>query len=71
MKLQTIGVREGWTVQRQDFPAILKPARFWTFLLDYARISYSRACCGVLFISENRNAAIHLFGLTVTANGVA
>lgn len=64
-------VRLGWTSLRQDFPAVLKPTRFWTFLFDYALISYLQSCCGILFTAADRDAAIRLFGMTVTANGMA
>lgn len=63
--------RLGWLYLRQDFPAVLKPTRFWTFLFDYALISYLQSCCGIIFTTGYRDSPIRMFGLTLSINKLA
>eukprot|EP00923_Selenidium_pygospionis_P034728 GHVN01060422.1.p1 GENE.GHVN01060422.1~~GHVN01060422.1.p1 ORF type:complete len:2083 (+),score=314.92 GHVN01060422.1:1281-7529(+) len=59
--------KQGVLSLRQDYPVILHPSVFWSFLLDWALIGTALSCCCVFFMDSEAAGTSPLFGVTATA----
>eukprot|EP00918_Siedleckia_nematoides_P045637 GHVU01099952.1.p1 GENE.GHVU01099952.1~~GHVU01099952.1.p1 ORF type:complete len:2314 (+),score=443.89 GHVU01099952.1:57-6998(+) len=53
---------------RQDYPIVLHPAVFWTFLLDMALVGYSMSTAGIMFLDSSTK--VEFMGMTWTASSL-
>ncbi|KAH0478408.1 MAG: hypothetical protein KVP17_000427, partial [Porospora cf. gigantea B] len=59
----------GFLTLRRDFPKILHPARFWTFLFDFTFVSFMMATAGIAFYS-GKDCSVYVYGINTTPRQV-
>ncbi|KAH0477449.1 MAG: uncharacterized protein KVP18_004584, partial [Porospora cf. gigantea A] len=59
----------GFLTLRRDFPKILHPARFWTFLFDFTFVSFMMATAGIAFYS-GKDCSVCVYGINTTPRQV-